>query len=138
MSFSSFGTVLKRGDGASPTELFTALAYVRDIKGPTRSLGTEDVTAHDSAAATFVATILDNGEVTFDIGYDPANTGHAGVISDMTGKTCRNWELVLTDTGAASYKFAAFVTKFELDLKVKGSITASLTLKISGAITITP
>lgn len=137
MAFSSLGTTLKIGNGAT-TEVFTAVGELRDVKGPTRSLGTEDVTHHGSAAAEFVATVLDNGEVTFDMNYDPADTIHAQIIDDMEDRTLRKFELTYTDDGDAKAAFSAFITKFETDMKVKGALTASITLKISGAVVITP
>jgi len=137
MAFSSLGTTLKIGNGAT-TEVFAAIGELRDVKGPTRSLGTEDVTHHGSAAAEFVSTVLDNGEVTFDIGYDPADTEHAQIIEDMEDRVLRYVQLIYTDEGDAQATFSAFITKFDTDMKVKGSLTASITLKISGAVVITP
>jgi predicted secreted protein len=136
-AFASHGTLIKRGDGATPTEAFTTIAMVKDIKGPGRSLGTEEVTNQSSTAAEFVAGVPDSGEVAFDMNYDPADTGHQGLITDMTSRTLRNFKIVFPDTGSAEYAFAAFVTKFETDMKVKGALTASVTLKISGAVTFT-
>lgn len=135
MAVSSNGTVLKIGDGTTPTEVFTAIAEIKDIKGPSSSVGTEDVTHQGSAAAEFVPTVLDNGEVSFDINLDPTSTTHADLYDDMESKTKRNFQLIMTDSGATQYAFAAYITKFERDMKVKGSLGASITLKITGAIT---
>lgn len=138
MAFSSFGTLLKRGDGATPTEVFTTVAEVKDIKGFNASLSTEEVTYQGATAAEFVAGVVDYGEVSFDLNFDPAGTTHDGLFDDLTGKVKRNFKMVMTDTGGAEYAFAAYVTKFELNAPVKGALTASLTLKISGAVTLTP
>lgn len=135
MAFSSNGTVLKIGDGATPTEGFTAIAEIKDIKGPSASVGTEEVTHQGSSAAEFVATVLDNGEVTFDVNLDPTDTTHAALYDGMEAKELTHFQLILTDDGATQYNFAAYITKFERDMKVKGVLGASITLKISGAIT---
>jgi predicted secreted protein len=137
MAFSSFGTILKVGDGATPTEAFSNVAEVKDIKGWSASLSTEDTTHQGSTAAEFVAGVLDYGEVSFDVNFDPAGVSHDKLFDDMVAKTKRNFKLVMTDSGAAEYSFSAFITKFELDMKVKGALTASITLKISGAVTLT-
>lgn len=133
MAFSSNGTVLKIGNGATP-EVFSAIAEVKDIKGPSASVGTEDVTHQGSAAAEYVATVLDNGEVSFDVNLDPTEASHSALYDAMEGKELTNFQLILTDDGATQYNFAAYVTKFERDMKVKGVLGASVTLKISGAI----
>lgn len=45
---SGFGTLLKVGDGASPTEAFTAIAEVKSISGPSMSMETIDATHMES------------------------------------------------------------------------------------------
>lgn len=136
MAYSSHGTLIKRGDGAG-IEVFTTIALVKDIKGPGRSLGTEETTHQASTSAEYVAGVPDAGEISFDMDYDPSDTQQQGLVTDMTGRTLRNFKVIFPDAGAAEYAFAAFVTKFETDMKVKGALTASVTLKISGAITFT-
>lgn len=135
MAISSFGTLLKIGDGAG-TEAFTTIAGVRDISGPGLTQGTQEVTPQTAANRTrvYIATLLDGGEVTFDINYDPAGATHdqtTGLIKDMTDGTLRNFELVFPDTGTTTWSFSAFITAFEPSAPVDGSLTASVTFKIS-------
>lgn len=137
MAYSSFGTLLKKGDGATPTEAFATIAEVKDIKGWSASVSTEETTHQGSSAAEFVAGVLDYGEVSFDVNFDPAGVTHDGLYDDLVAKVKRNFKLVMTDSGAAEYAFSAYITKFELNAPVKGALTASLTLKISGAVTLT-
>jgi predicted secreted protein len=139
---SSFGTLLKIGNGGTPTETFTTIAEVRDISGPAFSVGTEDVTNHDSSGwREFIPTIIEAGEVTFDVNFKgDATQGFASgsLYDDMIDKTKRNFQIVLpsgvgsaNDTGA----FAAYVTGFELSAPVEGVLSASITLMITGAVT---
>lgn len=134
---SSFGTVLKVGDGGSPTETFTAIGGVKDISGPSLSMETEDVTNHGSAAAEFVATVLGGGEVSFDVNFDYSDEQHASLLADLQAGTLRNFQLVLTDAGATTIDFSAIVTGYELNAPVKGVLGASLTLTVSGEVTFT-
>lgn len=139
-ALSSFGTLLKIGNAATP-EVFTTIAEVRDISGPSFALGTEEVTSHDSAGwREFIPTLTEAGEVTFDINFiGGATQGFGtGLYDDMVDKTKRNFQLVLptgvgasNDTGA----FAAYVTGFELSAPVEGVLSASITLQITGAVT---
>lgn len=133
---SSFGTYLKLGDGGT-AEVFATIAEVKDIKGPKLSLNTEDVTSHDSTDgwAEYIGTILEAGEVTFDINWKPANVTHsfsAGVLKDLVGRGKRNFQLVVPVTPALTWSFAALVTEFGPEFKVKGALTSSVKLQVSG------
>lgn len=133
---SSFGTFLKLGDGGA-TEVFATIAEVKDIKGPKLSLETEDVTSHDSTDGwvEHIGTLLDGGDVTFEVNWLPANVTQsftAGLLKDMVGRTKRNFQLVVPAAASLTWTFAALVTEFQPELKVKGAQTASIKLQISG------
>ncbi len=128
-ALSSFGTLLKRNG--------TTIAEVMDIKGPGLSLDTEDVTSHDSTAGWVerIGTLLDAGEVSFDINWLPANATQsysAGLVSDMVARTKQSFSLVVPAASTLTWSFTALVTKFEPDLKVKGAQRASVTLQLTG------
>lgn len=132
---SSLGTLLKIGDGADP-EVFTTIGAVKDISGPSIKMGTTDASTHASLAKEWVASIVDNGEVSFDINFDYSDTTHAGLMTDLNAGTLRNFEIILTDSGATQVDFTAIVTGYELSAPVEGILTASISLQISGPITI--
>lgn len=134
---SSFGTLLKIGDGAG-SEVFTTIGEVRDISGPAIAVGTEEVTPHDGSGwREFVPTLIEGGEITFDINFNKATTQGftGGLYADMIAKTKRNFQIVLPTTAAATGAFAAYITSYEFDLPVEGVIAASITLMVNGAIT---
>jgi len=138
----SHGTLLKIGNGAQ-TEVFTTIGMVGDISGPSFELGTEEATSHDSAWREYVPTLLSAGEVTFDIFFDPANVTHfstarGSLYYAQRNKVKNNFKLVLPDPGAMEIAFGAYVTGLELKADVEGVLTMSVTLQISGAVTITP
>lgn len=134
---SSFGTYLKIGDGAT-SETFATIAEVLDIKGPSMSLETEDVTSHDSTDGWVerIGTLLDGGEISFEMNWLPANVTQSyttsGLLLDMTARTKRNFQLVVPAASSLTWTIPALVTKFEPDLKVKGVQRASITLQVSG------
>ncbi len=139
-AISSFGTFLKKGDGASPTEAFATIAEVGDIDGPDMSLATEEVTHHGSVNGwdEFVGTILSGGEVTFPINFLPSDATHdaaTGLQADMVGRTKRNFRIVYPDPGGSGYQFKALVTGFKPKAPVKGKLSADVKLKISGPVT---
>jgi hypothetical protein len=139
MALSGFGTLLKIGDGGA-TEVFTTVAEVTSITGPSLQLGTQDVTSHSSAGTfrEFQATLIDPGEVTFTIWYDPNEATHGaatGLIKDMLDRTLRNFKLEMPTTPTVTASFAAFVTTAPLSFPIDGAMEADVTLKISGPVT---
>lgn len=133
---SSFGTLLKIGDGGDP-ETFTTIAEVQDTSGPSLELGTEETTHHTSPGGwkERVGTLLDAGEVSFDLNFLPTHATHnptTGLIADMVNRVKRNFQLVFPDAGSTTWSFTALVTGFEPDEPVEGKLTASVTLEVTG------
>ena len=132
--YAAFGCVLKRGA--------TAIANVSNISGPGLSLDTEDVTSHDSTGGweEVVGTILRSGEITLDIIYDPDNATHkyaaAGLLHDLVSRTAQTYNLYFSDSTPAPWQFSALVTGFNPGMPVGGALTASVTMKITGAPTL--
>lgn len=125
----AFGTLLKQG--AVPV----TVANVTSISGPSFSLDTIDVTAHDSASnyRELVPSFISAGEINFDINYDPDGTTHAGLITTMVARTEEDWQIIWPDTTQADFK--AYITAFEPGADYDGKLEASVTLSISGAVT---
>lgn len=139
MAESSFGVVLKIGDGATPTEVFTAIAEVKDIKPFKLKAETKETTHHGSTGGwrTFKGTLIEGGECTFKINFLPANATHsfaAGLAADLIARTQRNFQITLPDTDDTGYSFAAIVTQFDPDGPVDGILETDVTLKITGAV----
>lgn len=136
MGISSFGTLLKIGDGGG-TEVFTTIAEVLDISGPSLALNTEETTSHSSPGGwkESVATILEAGEVSFEVNFMPEHATHnasTGLIRDMVNRTKRNFRVVFPNTAQTTWTFPAFVTGFEPDAPVQGKLGAKVTLEIAG------
>jgi predicted secreted protein len=132
----AFGSTLARGDGATPTEVFTALARVTNISGPGRSRETYDVTAHDSPDGwrEFIGGLKDAGEVSFDLNFNPAV--HVPIADAEYAKaTPTNWKLTFPE--GSVWAFAAILTSDESSAPHDGKLEGSVTLKISGKPTFT-
>jgi len=122
-------------------EAFTTIAQVRNISGPGMSLDVEDVTTHDSTGAweEVVATVLRSGEVTLDLVWDPATPTHSngvGLLAVMPRRATRNFKVIFPDAASTEWSFAAEVVNFEPDAPHDGALTASVTLKLSGEVTL--
>ena len=117
----------------------TETAGVTNIGGPGLSLDTEDVTTHDQSTAweEHVATVLRSGEVTLDIIYDPAGGTHdatTGLNYRLENKTYSYFDLIFRST--YNWTFFGYVTGFEPGSPIDGALTASVTVKITGAPTL--
>jgi hypothetical protein len=122
-------------------EAFTTVGQVTNIGGLSLSLDTEDVTTHDQATAweEVVATILRSGELTVDLVYDPASltvgTG-SGLLFKMEYRILSNFKMIFPDAAGTEWDFAAYVNSFEPSGDVKGALTATSKLKVTGAPTL--
>jgi len=126
------GTLLKRGDGGGP-EVFTTVAEVLDISGPSGSLDTVDVTNMDSPDKykEYIAGLLDGGDVSFDVNFVNV-ASQTDILTDHQNRTKRNFEMVLPLSGNPKWSFAGFVTSFDNSEPVEGALTTSITIKITG------
>lgn len=126
-------------DDTTAGAAFVAVAQVSDISGPGMSADTEDVTTHDQATAweENVVTILRTGEVSMSIVYDPNAVTHAatsGLLAKLQNKTPTQFRIVFP--GPYNWTFDGYASGFEPSAPVDGSLTADVTLKITGAPTL--
>jgi predicted secreted protein len=133
---SGFGTFLQRGDGAGP-EVFTTIAEVKDITGPGLSADIVEVTNHSSIGAfkEKLSTLLDGGEVTFDVNFLPGNATQDatdGLLSAYMARSKDNYKLIWPTVGDDQVAFKAQVTGFEPTAPVEEALTASVTLTLTG------
>lgn len=131
------GTLLKRGDGASP-EVFTMIAEVVNITGPSFSRATVDVTNMDSANnyRDFMPGLLDGGEISFELNFIPSDTTQKSIYNtDMSSSTAVNYQIVFPDSGTTTWSFAGLVTSFDITNPMDEKVTANMTIKIVGQTT---
>lgn len=136
-AFSAQGTVLKRGNGAS-SEIFTSIGEIKSIQGPSGTANLLDATHLESTAKEYVLGIPDEGEIRITMNWVPSSTQHQGLITDRLNRVKRNFNIVWSDNGAAVHAFSAYVTNFEISAGTDAIVEASVTLKITGALTLTP
>jgi predicted secreted protein len=135
-----YGTLFKIGDGGT-SEVFTTVAEVTNIGGPKFALDTLDVTNHSSTSAwrEFIAGLLDPGELSLDLSFVPTGATHSqtsGLLRDMKNRTKRNFQMVFPDVGGTTWAFSGYVTGFEVGAPVDDKLSASVTIKITGAPTL--
>lgn len=134
--FVAKGTQLKISDmGGTP--VFTAIPSAKNFDGPNMSSEEIDVTTHDSSGnyRETLPTFLDAGELSFDILFDPANAQHEALLDSFENKTLVDYKLIFQDTGNTEWDFSAFVKSFSPSNGLEDASSASVTLRINGAIT---
>lgn len=133
-----YGTLLKKGDGGSP-EAFSTVVEVTEVDPPEITLKTDEATHHGSNGwEEIIGTLLSGGEVGAKINWIPSDPTHdetTGVLSAIMNRTKGNWQVVLPGS-AKTFQFAALLTKFKPKTPLDKKMTAEITLKISGAVTI--
>ncbi|MEE1835760.1 phage tail tube protein [Streptomyces sp. SP17KL33] len=132
----AFGIALKRGDGATPTEVFTTIGNVTSVSGPEIERETYDVTAHDSVDGwrEFVGGLKDGGEVSLELNYDPRI--HDELVEDFEDTAPRNYKLTFPGT-LGEWAIKLILTGFSQEAPVDDKLSAELTFKVSGKPTIT-
>lgn len=134
-AFSGVGTKFKRSDMASsPT--FSDIAEVNSIDGPNMSRDTIDVTSLDSTGGyrEFIGGFRDGGEVTLEMNF--TLTGYAQMKADFESSSRVNYQIVLPDSGATTFDFSALVTSLGTAIPMDDKVTSSVTIKISGQVTV--
>jgi len=145
-AIAAYGTLLKRGAASSGSNTFSTYATigeVKGIKGPSTEVSTIDVTTHSSAASgnyrEFIPSLIDPGTIDVELNWAPADSTHALLWTDLTNRTKRDFLIQTTanSSGAsAQMLFAAYVTNFAKEFATDDVQTATITLKITGAITL--
>jgi hypothetical protein len=127
---SGFAVILQlEGAGA----VFAAVAQVRDIEGPGIEVDDVDASHRGSRLKKFQPGMIDNGEVKFDIVYDPAlHSTLYGLIG-----TEKNWKLVMPDSGAETWAFSGYIKGWSKKAPLADALTADITVKVNGSITVT-
>lgn len=132
-----FGTKLRRGGTAG-----TAVANVTSVRGPGWRTDTADVSAHDSSSAheEAVVGIIRTGEVTLDINWGPDEVTHdetaGGLLADLKARTSQSWAIEYPTSPATFITFTGYVTGYEPTAPYDDKLTATVTLKPTGAITL--
>lgn len=111
-------------------------AYLASIDGPSMHRDAVETThMATSINKTFMpGDLVDRGEINITVHFDPSLT--PPIASAAESVTIR-WPLPSGLTNAATWVGSAFMTDYTPGAEIEGLMTASATLKISGAVTIT-
>ena len=129
MAITSNGTTFSYAGGA--------VADVISISAPTVSTATIDTTNMEAIHRTFIAGTIDSGTMSLEIMYDPNSDTDIEDAWDNTAvaapvfKTC-----IITFSDSATFTFDAILVGFSASVSIDDKVTASIELKITGAVTV--
>lgn len=130
------GTRLQRSDMGSPA-IWTTIAEVKSIEGPSMSGDVLDVTTHDTVGnwREKLAGLLDAGALTFTVNFIPGHATHnavAGFVADFVNRTKRDHRIIFTDGAATMWLFPnAQITGCPITAPVDNVLEANVTLTIT-------
>jgi Lambda phage tail tube protein, TTP len=133
-SFSGLGTKLQISISSS----YTAIVDVISVSGPEMEQGSRETTVLNPASGwrTFAPTITDPGTIDFQLFLDETDTTQSNLFSQLGVISGGSYAYKLITSDNHTFAFSGFVTKFAVDeIAIDGSITASLSVKLSGAVT---
>ena len=115
------------------------VADVLSISTPSVSTATIDTTNIGSIHRTFIAGTIDSGEMSLEIMYDPNSDTDIEDAWDNTATAApvaKPCIITFADAGTATFEFSAILVGFSASVAIDDKVTASLTLRVSGAITV--
>lgn len=128
-AISGVGTVFKRNS--------VAVAEVNSITGPNKSRGTIDVTSLDSTGGykEFIGSFRDGGTVTLNMNFTRAT--YDDFNDDFESEDKQTYDIVLPDAGNTTFSFSGLVTDLGLAIPMEDKVSADVSIKISGQVTLT-
>jgi predicted secreted protein len=126
------GSTFEMADPATPT-VWTLISEVFDMSIPSSNPDQIDVTNFQSAnrRREYIAGLVDSGEISFEMNYVPGSASDLALLAALgTTKNCR-----LTFPNGVRISFAGNVQTYEPKAPTDDRMTASVSFKVSGALT---
>jgi predicted secreted protein len=133
-AFAGQGSQLQLGAGtpAAPGA-YTTIAEVTKIQRSGSKMDLVDVTNMDSIGAyrEKLATLLDAGDVAFDMNYIPSDVTQQSLQALFDNRTLAPWQIVLPNS-LGTWNFNAYLMSNDFDLSTDKASTLTAKLSITG------
>jgi len=129
ISVANGGTTLSLG--ASPT----LIGELTSLNFSGFGLSAVESTNLAATTKTFLPGIISPGTISCDFNSDGANAGQDLIKSTVTARTSIAFAIASAD--ASTFSGSAIITGYDYKAAVDGVITGSVTLQVTGALTIT-
>ena len=130
MAFESQGIVIKWNGNA--------IGEVISIGGPSGSAPVIDVSHLASTGAEKLMGLLDEGQITLELNWLPANTAQVALRADRISRTPRVAEIYLVDTSGTILTMDAYCTGMVMNAAVNSQLKGTITLEIDGNVNYSP
>lgn len=132
-----YGTRFLMAATAAATTL-TKLAEVTSVTLPNEQVAEVEVTHYESPNRTreFIPGLNDAGEITIEINWIPGSATDDLIAAAKADAKVRTMRIVTPpDDTSQMYTFPGFVRGFEPAAPIDGRMTASITIRVAGAVT---
>jgi predicted secreted protein len=118
------------------TGQWVKIAQVKSIGGPTMTRAFIDTTTLDTTGGyrTFIAGFRDPGQITLNMNYE--RDGYEAMKTDFESEEVQNYMIVLPDEDVTSLMFEGLVTELPLNIPTDDVVTADVTIKVTGQVTL--
>jgi predicted secreted protein len=136
MALAGVGAEFKRSATDSSASTYAAIGEVNSITGPNMSREFIDTTALDTSGGyrTFIPSFRDGGEITLDVNFERDN--YIDFKDDFESADGAYYQIVFPDTGSTTFEFFGYVTSLGNSIPKDDKIIVSVTIKISGQVTV--
>ena len=117
----------------SPTT-FANIGNITDFSGPGGQAAIIDTSNLDSTFREKMMGLPDEGQVTFNVNWDPDNTTHTTLRSARAARTRAEFRITLTDATPTVGTFFGYVVGLTLSGAVDAVVKAALTIEVDGPI----
>lgn len=128
------GTTFEWPDDTPTTPVMLEVGGIQSYSGFDGERGEEDVTTMASTAMEFRQQLIDNGNLTLNLLYDPRDDGQAQMISDYAEGVEK--EAVLTLSTGHTLTFVGWVKQFPIDAAANESLKTAVVIRITGDVTL--
>jgi len=115
----------------------TKIAEVTSVSMPNEQVAEVEVTHYESPGRTreFIPGLNDAGEITVEMNFVPGSATDAMIVTAKSDGGVRTFRIVTpADDDSQMYTFPVFVKGYERGLPIDDRMTASVTLRIAGAV----
>lgn len=138
IKYAAYGATIEHGLAATLTEAYADIDGVTSLGIPSDSADEIDVTSHDSSGGRkeYINGLIDSEDLSVTIFYDSADTVHE-LIRAAAGGVAQHFRITINAVSSTIHTFDALVKSFQIDLPHDGPLTATFTLKRTGADAVT-
>lgn len=131
-AISGVGAKFKRMSGT-----FQEIAEITSISGPNLQRDTIEVTSLGTLTGykEFIPGFRDSGEVSLEMNFYVHN--YTKLKADFESQALGQYQIVLGDTGATTFEFYGLVTAMSMSVPTADKVSSTVTIKVSGSVTVT-